>query len=590
MMLLMGLIFLGVQLYTITNYSSFINDSNTSLKSGVIKALVQERLISHHYPDARYAMEKMAEDPLFRNSFVTEDKQEIRQQLVDAVAKTNIFMSDLGILELHALNSNHQILGSWRSEVDAPIQLEKIIGQHENMSPDDQLKYYSSFSHSENGNPVHILISPIGGVNNYGHLVFITSPLASLKGIGDVIDARIELHNLNGETISQDADTSEGRKSSFTTKKIPISINDGEPFLNIVAHYDNMAGVDQMSKLKSFSILSAISGLLISLYIVSYVFNNTMFSRIREISETMAKIVQGKTNVRLPKARSDELSIVREQLEKIVAYEEDRNRLNNELIIARKEAEVSNMAKSEFLTNMSHELRTPLNAIIGFSEIMTCDYLASNLEDKYREYAQDIRDSGIHLLNIINDILDLSKIEAGNMILSTDEVVIQNIAEKSVKLIQGAAREKAISIDNHISDDLPRLLVDERMLHQILINILSNAVKFTPDGGNIVMNASVQEDNGFCITVSDNGIGIEEDQIEKVIAPFSQVDDSFTREQEGTGLGLALVKAFMELHGGRISLDSDWGVGTTVYLTFPQACIIADTAPQNKRLTAALHS
>ncbi len=589
-MLLMGLIFLGVQLYTITNYSSFINDSNTSLKSGVIKALVQERLVSHHYPDAISAVEKIAEDPLFRNSFVTEDSQEIRQQLANAVAKTKILMRDLGTLELHALNSNHQILGSWRSEAAGPILLDKIIRQHKGMSPDDLLKNYSHFSHTENGNPVHILISPIGGVNNYGYLIFITSPLASLKGIGDIIDARVEVHNLNGETISQDDDAPGEKKSSFTTKEIPVSINDGEPFLNIVAHYDNMADVDQMGKLKSFSILSAILGLLISLYIVSYVFNNTMFSRIREISETMAKIVQGKSSVRLPKARNDELSIVREQLEKIVAYEADRNRLNNELIIARKEAEVSNMAKSEFLTNMSHELRTPLNAIIGFSEIMTCDYLASNLEDKYREYAQDIRDSGIHLLNIINDILDLSKIEAGNMILSTGEVVIQDIVEKSVKLIQGAAREKAITIDHHISDDLPHLLVDERMLHQILINILSNAVKFTPDGGNIVINATLEKTGSFCIAVSDNGIGIEEDQIEKVIAPFTQVDDSFTREQEGTGLGLALVKAFMELHGGRISLDSDWGMGTTVYLVFPECCVITETTGQNKLLTSGLHS
>ncbi|VAX06950.1 hypothetical protein MNBD_ALPHA03-97 [hydrothermal vent metagenome] len=588
MMFLMGIVFLGVQLYTISNYSAFMNDSNSSLKSSVIKALVRERLLFHHYVDSRSVVEKITQDSLFRNSFVTEEHAEVQNQLKIAAIKAQNMMTDLNILELYAIGTDFQLLGRWQSDVQVNNSLLEINKQHDNMLNRDNLNIYSHFYHSVNGNPLHMLIFPVGGAKNYGFLVFITSPLASLVGIGDVINAKIEVKNIVGKMILENDYELTADESNITQKIIPISINDGKTYLNIVARYDNLAAVDQMSKLNAFSILSAIIGLLISLYIVSTVLNITMFSRIREISVTMTKIVKGKTNVIIPKARNDELSVVREQLEKIVAYEKERNQLNNELIVARKEAEVSNIAKSEFLTNMSHELRTPLNAIIGFSEFMTCDFLAKNLDAKYREYAQDIRNSGIHLLNIINDILDLSKIEAGNMILSPNEVAVLDLLEKSIKLIEIAAHEKSITVDNTVSEELPDLYVDERMVRQILINVLSNAVKFTPAGGNIVINAVAGQDGNFCITISDNGIGIEEDQIEKVISPFSQVDDSFTREQEGTGLGLALVKSFMELHGGTLSLESAWGVGTTVYLQFPESCQLAKTAPPEDYMEADL--
>jgi len=588
MMFLMGIIFLGVQLYTISNYSAFMNDSNSNLKTSVIKALVRERLLFHHYVDSRSVVEKIAQDSLFRNSFVTEDHSNVQSQLKIASLKAQNMMPDLNILELHAVGRDFHLLGSWQSDALGTNSLPEISKQRDKILNTDGLNAYSHFYHSVDGNPLHMLIFPIGGVENYGFLVFVTSPLASLVGIGDVINAKIEVNNIAGKKILENDYELTADQSNITQKIIPISINDGKTYLNIVARYDNLAAVDQVSKLNAFSILSSIIGLLISLYIASTVLNISMFNRIREISVTMTKIVKGKANVTLPKARNDELSVIREQLEKIVAYAKDRNQLNNELIVARKEAEVSNIAKSEFLTNMSHELRTPLNAIIGFSEFMTCDFLAKNLDAKYREYAHDIRNSGIHLLNIINDILDLSKIEAGNMILSPNKVAVLDLVEQSIKLIEIAANEKSISVDNVISEELPDLYVDERMVRQILINILSNAVKFTPQGGNIVINASTEQDGNFCIAISDNGIGIEEDQIEKVISPFSQVDDSFTREQEGTGLGLALVKSFMELHGGTLSLQSVWGIGTTVYLQFPESCQLGKAAPSENNIAPDL--
>jgi len=579
MLLFMGLIFLGVHFYIISRYTTLIQESESNLKSSVIQSLVRERLVAHHYQEA-LIIEKVASDPLFRNAFITEDRQDVQRQLKAAVSKSAILMSRLDILEMRALDSDYNLLGVWRSDRQEPILTGEILSLQKRMPRAERLKIQSHFITSEAGNPVHILILPIGAVRNYGFLVFMTSPLASLEGMGEFINAEVEVFSPTGEKLiasnpgaadydPQAVDTA----SEMATIEIPISLVEGERFLNIVARYNNKAALDQQNNLHSFSILTALLGALVSFYIVSYILNISMFHRIREISHTMAKIVRGRTNVRLPAAQDDELSMIREQLARVVAHEAEKNRLHNELVIARKEAEISNMAKSEFLANMSHELRTPLNAIIGFSELMTCDYMTTDIEGKYKEYAHDIRDSGVHLLNIINDILDLSKIESGSMVLTVEEADIQEIVERSVRLVTVAAESKNISIANNLPDGLPVIFVDSRMVQQMLINILTNAVKFTPDGGNIVVNAGVEDDGTFRVAVSDNGVGIEEDYLENVLAPFSQVDGSYTREQEGTGLGLALVKAFIELHGGKLSLESAWGVGTTVFLDFPESCL-----------------
>ncbi len=525
MLLFMGLIFLGVQLYTISIYSTFIKVSNASLKANIIKSLVRERLIDHHYQDVLNVAEKITGDSLFLDSLITADSQEIKHLLDGVVSKNKILISDLDIIAIRLLSGNEELLAEWRFDNNKSISMQKIMEQQQKRSDVDKVKISSQFFNT------------------------------------DVVPPK--------------------NSADLTTVDIPISINEGEPYLNVVIRYDNEAALIQRGR---FSILAAIAGFLIASFVFSCVLNYGIFNRIREISETLKKIIQGKIDVKLPKAQNDELSVFWEQLEKIAEHEKDRNRLNYELIFALKEAEVSNLAKSEFLNNMSHELRTPLNAIIGFSEIISSDYLAIDLNEKYREYAHDIRESGLHLLNIINDILDLSKIESGNEILTLAEVMVCDHIEKSLKMIDSHAAEKSVSIENKTPDTLPPLYVDERMLNQILTKVLSNAVKFTPGGGNIVVTAGMEEDGTFCIMVSDNGIGIAEDQIDKVISPFCQVSNSYTREHEGTGLGLALVRAFMELHGGRMYLDSTWGVGTSVYLIFPDSCLLQEGCKQHREV------
>lgn len=353
--------------------------------------------------------------------------------------------------------------------------------------------------------------------------------------------------------------------------------NDSELWLNEASNKSVPEKIKQkLKELNILGILSVIASLIIILYIASVIFKIGIFYKIQEFSEILSKIMQGKINGKLPKARNYELTDLWNQLEDIAELEEDRKRLSFELVFALKEVEESNKIKSEFLTNMSHELKTPLNAIIGFSELISCDFMAGNIDDKYKEYANDIHCSGIHLLNIINNMLELSRIRTGKVILSINDVIVSDIVEEIILHRDQFFQEKSIFIENNISEDLPLLYADAAMVQQILVNIMSNVVKFTPAGGCILIDAEIEKDGRFCLSVCDNGIGIAQEQIANVVSPFHQTSESYISDQEGVGLGLALVKSIMELHGGHIKMESKLGVGTTVFLMFPDSCLISN--------------
>ncbi|MBT5109222.1 MAG: PAS domain S-box protein [Rhodospirillaceae bacterium] len=246
----------------------------------------------------------------------------------------------------------------------------------------------------------------------------------------------------------------------------------------------------------------------------------------------------------------------------------DRRQAEEDLRNAVVEAERANKAKTEFLATMSHELRTPLNAIIGFSETMSAQFFGPLGSEKYVEYAGDIKNSGDHLLQLINDLLDLSAIEAGKHELHMEELNVQDIAEDCAPIMNERAGEKRITYVSNIAPDLPRVQADQRALKQILLNLLSNAVKFTPNGGAVTLTATAS-DGVLSIEIRDNGAGIPEAKLSTLTDPFVRGEVDPYKSQEGTGLGLAIVKSLVDLHEGDLTIESEVGVGTTVTVTLP---------------------
>ena len=230
-------------------------------------------------------------------------------------------------------------------------------------------------------------------------------------------------------------------------------------------------------------------------------------------------------------------------------------------------AEEANQSKSEFLANMSHELRTPLNAINGFSDIMKKEMFGPLGDPRYKEYVGDILFSGQHLLSLINDILDMSKIEAGKMTLNTEVMQVNDMINQVIRIVRGRADENRLTL-NYEAVDLPEIEADSRAVKQVLLNLLTNAIKFTPEGGEVTAETSYNN-HGIIIKVTDSGIGIAQDDIERLAQPFEQIESEHSRQHEGTGLGLALSKSLVELHGGNLKIESVLGEGTTITFTLP---------------------
>lgn len=271
------------------------------------------------------------------------------------------------------------------------------------------------------------------------------------------------------------------------------------------------------------------------------------------------------------------------ELAALQAKSEEIAQLAEECARAKDQAEGANRAKTEFLSMMSHELRTPLNAILGFSEILRTEALGTFGAPEYKEFAQDIYSSGTHLLALINDLLDLAKVESGMVELREELIDLTALVDDSLRIVGRTDSAAGKTLDAVFEPDAPSIRGDKRRMRQIMINLLSNAVKFTPVGKTVVARVYSDEAGAPVIEVQDTGIGIAEADMARVIEPFVQIDSALSRATQGTGLGLPLCKQLVELHGGHFEIESVLGEGTTVRITMPES----RRRPNQNRCTAA---
>jgi signal transduction histidine kinase len=261
----------------------------------------------------------------------------------------------------------------------------------------------------------------------------------------------------------------------------------------------------------------------------------------------------------------------------IAQARDEASQLSDRLSAALRQADYANRSKTEFLANMSHELRTPLNAILGFSEILESQMFGP-VGSKYVGYAHDIHRSGQHLLELVNDVLDLAKLEAGKLEIRESDIAIADLIDDCLTLVRGKADAGRVRLSKEHLTAVPKVRGDERAVKQVLLNFLSNAIKFTPNGGAVSVAASVDADGRFCLSVKDSGIGMTEAEIAVALSPFGQIDSKLARKHQGTGLGLPISRSLMELHGGEVTIQSAPNTGTTLTACFPTGRVLMDQA------------
>jgi signal transduction histidine kinase len=340
---------------------------------------------------------------------------------------------------------------------------------------------------------------------------------------------------------------------------------EGEMIGTVLVYWDLSAGSEWMSLFqRRFLSFSAVAFVLVA--VPTWLLTYYLTRGVGQLLTATELIQQGELRYRINSKRADELGDVMRAFDCMVARTADTTeRIKEE----RAKALAASQAKSEFLANMSHELRTPLNAIIGFSELLT-EPVFGAITEKQRSYVQDIHDSGKHLLSLINDILDMAKIEAGKMDLDVEQVDLPQVLKSSLRLVSGRATRHNLELSLKIDSSLSVIVADQRKLKQLLFNLLANAVKFTPDGGKVGVRAW-PVNGAVRLCVWDTGVGIPAGEHERIFDDFYQVGgNSRIKPHQGTGLGLSLVKKIAELHGGRVWVESVEDEGSQFYVELPQ--------------------
>ncbi|MEA1937903.1 MAG: HAMP domain-containing sensor histidine kinase, partial [Pseudomonadota bacterium] len=318
----------------------------------------------------------------------------------------------------------------------------------------------------------------------------------------------------------------------------------------------------------SASLAGAMLGIVLALFVI---ISRQVLVPVARMRRMMNSISSGKLQTRLPSSRRhDEIGEMMSAIRvfKSTAIEADRLQREMSLHKSRDKANASGVARTQFLAAMSHELRTPLNAVIGFSDVMSKEMFGNIGNERYKDYAEQIHTSGQHLLSLVEDILDVSQFDLKAAKLDQSEFDPAQVLSESLRMIEQQAEKNNITIVSEIPTDLPAFIADRRRIKQVVVNLLTNAVKYNRPGGSVGLFASVNND-GLRLRITDTGIGMKRDELKKICEPFVQVAPTHTRTRDGVGLGLYLCRQMIDMHNGKLEIESEPGVGTSVTVTFP---------------------
>ena len=414
-----------------------------------------------------------------------------------------------------------------------------------------------------------VVLTPLQPAMNHGS----ASANHSEHGSHDSMPASNRTSTMTGLTLSQQITKNMHNSSGPMTEKGPYR---GVIMISANKSTVKAAAWDVLEK-HFLALLAAVVTILLVAY---FALKHQVLSPLNKIKRTIDQRRLGDADARISVTNLDEISFVALALNRTLDTENQQTRqlseINEQLAQAAAAAEAANIAKSSFLANMSHELRTPLNAIIGFSEIMKPTDQQPGPAPKFSEYATDINNAGQHLLKLINDILDLSKIESEKEEIYEETIDVGEAIKATISMVSHRAEKNNISLKAETTESLPNLRADDRKVKQILLNLLTNAIKFTPPGGTATISASYDPGDSFKIQVADTGIGIAAEDIDKALSQFGQVESTYNRTFDGTGLGLPLTNALAKLHGGSLELESQLNLGTTVTIKFPSWRVISE--------------
>lgn len=580
-MLFIAIVPLMVHIFSIENYSDFVIENDRKNKEEILRSMIINSTTNVQVDNTVLISDLIAHDEEFTSVVNSGNVSQLSAYLENLMEETFIVKNTITVVGLAVFDAENNMKASYGNLNFAPGVIKSVLEDQSALSNGEKYLPRGTYKADLANEPKFIMAYPLEDTNYQNTLEVVSTVWDVLLGSSALLQSDIEVRGQNDELFFKEKLITSSPGEEITTLDIsniePLAINlpyDKDYFVRILAYASDDGILAKSDDLKYLTIVVAVICIIVVWIIGASFLETNLFKRIEYFSQAMKNIVEGKKVDEIISYKNDEFAALEFELRRVIEYNKERTRIKEELEKAIEQAEVANSAKSDFLANMSHELRTLLNAIIGFSEILANEKLDKFSRDKTHEYAVDIRDSGRHLLSIINDILGLSKVEAGKMRFYEDDVDLIEICETSIRLLTNQAKEKDIAISLNARDDLPFIMADERMMQQIMTNLLSNAVKFSLALGQIKIDITESPLGDIIVSVTDNGIGIARDKIDDVLEPFHQIETSYNKTEVGTGLGLSLVKAFVEMHDGEIKIESEIGRFTTVSVKIPYARVI----------------